>query len=118
MSGLFGIGTEMAAAQASVIKSPDAEAQGIQQHKLADAAQQFEAMFLQEMLKPMRKGVDGESDDDGDKGGEMSSGSDTMSSYGTEALAGAIAKAGGVGIARQIVAKVGLEHAQRSIRKD
>ncbi|RXH55806.1 hypothetical protein [Granulicella sibirica] len=115
MNGILGSG----AAQASVIKSPDAEAQAIQQHKLEGAAQEFEAMFLQEMLKPMRKGADGDDDSDGggDKGGEMSAGSDTLSSYGTEALAGAIAKAGGVGIARQIVAKVSLEHAQRSLEK-
>ncbi len=71
--------------------------------KLADAAQQFEAVFLQELLKPLQ-----ESDD----GGEKSPGSDTMSSYGTEAVAKAISKGGGTGIARQIVAKIELERSQ------
>ena len=56
--------------------------------KLVDAAQQFEAMLMQEMLKPMRSGEDS-------WGGEEKSddaGADTMSSFGTEAVAKAIAK--------------------------
>lgn len=74
--------------------------------RLADAAQQFEAVFLQELLKPLQES----GKDDGE---EKSPGSDTMSSYGTEAVAKAISKGGGMGIARQIVAKVELEHNQR-----
>ena len=71
--------------------------------RLADAAQQFEAVFLTELLKPLQDGSDSE---------EKSPGSDTMSSYGTEAVARAIAKGGGMGIAKQIVAKVELERHQ------
>ena len=80
--------------------------------KLVDAAQQFEGMLLEQMLKGMGSGKDGEDGDD-----SSSPGNDTMRSFGTEAVAHAIAKGGGVGIARQIVQKVTIEQkhdAQRS----
>jgi hypothetical protein len=35
---------------------------------------------------------------------------DTISSYGTEAMATAISKGGGLGIARQVIQQVTLEH--------
>jgi peptidoglycan hydrolase FlgJ len=72
--------------------------------KLSDAAQQFEAMLLQEMLKPMRSSDGGWSGDE-----RTDSASDTISSFGTEAVAKAISKGGGLGIARQVVAKVSAE---------
>src|SRR5579871_3928644 len=78
--------------------------------KLTDAAQQFEAMMLQELLKPMRTGQ-------GSWGGEEKSddsGEDTMSSFGTEAVAKAISKGGGFGIARQIIRQVTMEHEKNS----
>lgn len=73
--------------------------------KLVDAAQQFEAMLMQEMLKPMRAGTKGW--EDGGKDTDQSE--DTLSSYGTEAVAKAIAKSGGLGIARKIVQEVSAE---------
>jgi flagellar protein FlgJ len=79
---------------------------------LTDAAQQFEAMMLQEMLKPMRSGQDS-------WGGEEKSddsGEDTMSSFGTEAVAKAISKGGGFGIARQIIRQVTAEHEKNSTK--
>lgn len=78
--------------------------------KLTDAAQQFEAMMLQELLKPMRTGQSS-------WGGEEKSddsGEDTMSSFGTEAVAKAISKGGGFGIARQIIRQVTMEHEKNS----
>lgn len=83
------------------------------QAKLTDAAQQFEAMLMQEMLKPMQAGQDG-------WGGEEKNddpSADTISSFGTEAVAKAIAKGGGLGIARQVVRQVTLEH-QRAAEKN
>jgi len=73
--------------------------------KLVDAAQQFEALLMQEMLKPMRAGQNdwsGEENDD--------SAADTISTFGTEAVAKAISKGGGFGIARQVVRQVTREH--------
>ena len=83
--------------------------------KLTDAAQQFEAMMLQEMLKPMRGGQDSWG---GDNGGEDSdSASDTINSFGTEAFANAIAKGGGFGIAKQVISQVSHEHQRSSHTK-
>ncbi|NYF80157.1 hypothetical protein [Granulicella arctica] len=82
--------------------------------RLVDAAQQFEGMLLQEMLKGIQSGKEelgsGESDSGDDSG-------DTLRSFGTEAVATAIAKGGGVGIARQIVQKVTLESAYSTATK-
>jgi Rod binding domain-containing protein len=66
--------------------------------KLADAAQQFEAMMLQELLKPLRSSED-------DLSGEKSEDSsfDTLASFGTESVAKSIAQHGGLGIARQVI---------------
>jgi Rod binding domain-containing protein len=74
--------------------------------KLADAAQQFEAMMLQELLKPMRTSED-------DLSGEKSDDSsfDTIASFGTEAVAKAISKSGGLGVARQIIQQLSKEKA-------
>lgn len=83
------------------------------QAKLVDAAQQFEGMMMQEMLKPMRAGQDSwggeEKNDD--------AAADTISSFGTEAVAKAIAKGGGLGIAKQVVRQVTLEHQRNSEKK-
>ena len=85
-----------------------------EQHaKLVDAAQQFEGMLMQELLKPMQSGQDG-------WGGDQQNddpASDTVSSFGTEAVATAIAKGGGLGIAKQVIQKVTLEHMRNSENK-
>src|SRR5215470_5390906 len=73
--------------------------------KLADAAQQFEAMLLQELLKPMRTEDGGWGDEE-----KSDSASDTITSFGTEAVAKAISQNGGLGIARQVVRQVSEEH--------
>ena len=91
---------------------PAAAMDGQKRAKLTDAAQQFEAAMLQELLKPMQHGQDS-------WGGEEKtndSASDTISSFGTEAIAKAISKERGFGIAKQIVSKVALEH-QRNLEK-
>lgn len=83
------------------------------QAKLTDAAQQFEARLMQEMLKPMRAGQDswgGEEKNDDPS-------ADTISSFGTEAVAKAIAKGGGLGIAKQVVRQVTLEHQRNAEKK-
>lgn len=72
--------------------------------KLTDAAQQFEGMLLQEMLKPLRG--HGFCQGDEQTATEEDSGGDTLASFGTEVMATAIAKAGGLGIAQRVVAQV------------
>lgn len=85
-----------------------AAAEGAKNPKLVNAAQQFESMLLQEMLKPMRGG--GEDSWGGDDQSNNDSSMDTISSYGTEAMATAISKGGGLGIAKQVIQQVTLEH--------
>ncbi len=85
------------------------------QAKLTDAAQQFEAMMLQEMLKPMRGSQDSWGGDN--KNEDSDSASDTISSFGTEAFAKAISKGGGFGIAKQVISQVNREHQKNSDRK-
>jgi flagellar protein FlgJ len=96
-----------------VSSQPGTAVQGQRQAKLVDAAQQFEATMLQELLKPMQNGQNS-------WGGEEKSddsASDTIRSFGTEAIAKAISKGGGFGIAKQIVSKVTLEHQKNSEKK-
>ena len=85
------------------------------QARLAGAAQQFEGMLLEELLKPMQRShaggfaaTDGNGDgDDGAGDGDGSEGSlDTLTSYGIEAVAQALARQGGLGLARTIVTEV------------
>jgi Rod binding domain-containing protein len=90
-----------------ISRLPTAEAQ--RQAKLVDAAQQFEATMLQELLKPMQHGQSSW----GDEQKSEDSASDTISSLGTEAIAKAISKGGGFGIARRVVEQVTQEHQQR-----
>src|ERR1035437_8199501 len=80
--------------------------------KLVDAAQQFEGMLLQEMLKPMKEhGFCQEESEDKEEGSGFG---DTLSSFGTESVATAIAKGGGLGIAKRVVAQVEGEKASRN----
>lgn len=80
------------------------------QAKLVDAAQQFEATMLQELLKPLQHGQSSWGDDE--KSDDSST--DSISSFGTEAVAKAISKGGGFGIAKQIVSKVTSERQRNS----
>jgi flagellar protein FlgJ len=78
--------------------------------KLLDAAQQFEGMMLHEMLKPLQSSENKWDSDDKDADKSM----DTLSSYGTQAVATAISKAGGLGIAKSVVKQVTAEHDDRT----
>lgn len=95
--------------QPDLASSAPATTDSAKNSKLVDAAQQFESMLLQEMLKPLRSGQDSWSGD-GDTNSDSSM--DTISSYGTEAVATAISKGGGLGIAKEVIRQVTLEHQQ------
>jgi flagellar protein FlgJ len=83
----------------------------IKNAKLADGAQQFEAMMLQQMLKPLQFGA-APGDADTDAGAN-----DTIRTLGTEAIGKAIAKAGGFGLAKQIVRQVTDENRRNVARQ-
>ena len=67
--------------------------------KLADAAQEFEALMLKEFLKPLSNSDDRLSPEE-----NKDDTFDTLSSFGVEAVAKEIAAKGGLGIANQIIA--------------
>lgn len=86
--------------------------------RLTDAAQQFEGMLLEELLKPMREHSFGSGDSDNSSGDNPDSSdfADTLSSYGCESLATAISRSGGLGIAKQVIQQMEGElagHARR-----
>jgi peptidoglycan hydrolase FlgJ len=83
------------------------------QAKLIDSSQQFEATMLLELLKPLQHGQDGW--DSAERSDDVAS--DTISSFGAEAIAKTISKHGGFGMAKQIVAKVTLENQRISEKK-
>lgn len=89
---------------------PGALPQSPQSSKLVEAAHQFEASMLQELLKPLQAGQDswGGGDSEGD------SAFDTIRSFGTEAVAKAISDGGGFGIARQVVSQINAEHQRKA----
>jgi flagellar protein FlgJ len=75
--------------------------------KLLAAAQQFEGVMLNELMKPLSKSANIDGDEaEGEAG--------TMQSYGVEAMAGALAKSGALGFAKRIVASVETKEARKS----
>lgn len=89
----------------------DATPHGAPSPQLVKAANAFEANFLGELLKPMREdplfgngsGLGGDSlGSDGPSSGSMG----TIGSLASEALAQAIAKQGGLGIAKMVLAQL------------
>ena len=68
--------------------------------KLLHAAQQFEALMLNELLKPLGKSaaIGASEEDEGQN--------NVLGSFGVEAMAGALAKSGALGFADRIVRSV------------
>jgi flagellar protein FlgJ len=105
MSGALTIAASTSTLPATVPAGGTSDLAATQRHaRLVDAAQQFEGMMLEQLLKPMQKSQDAGfgQDPDTDRDGSL----DTLSSYGTEAVANAIARSGGLGIARKLVTDV------------
>ncbi len=79
--------------------------------KLASGAHEFEAMLVNELLKPLKFGQAEAAEDGADEtGGGVS---DSIRGFATEALSKAIAAKGGFGLAKQIIRQVTAEHDQR-----
>lgn len=84
--------------QTSTISS--ASAADPKSQKVHHAAQQFEAMLLQEMLKPLSQHEDTNSN--GDALGAGAGASGPMESFGIEAVASSLARSGALGFASRI----------------
>jgi Rod binding domain-containing protein len=91
----------MLAALLNVVSSAKPE---IDVKKLTKSAQQFEALLLNTLLRPLEGALAGL------PGTTNQPGSDAYSSLGTEALASGLVAKGGLGIAQMIVAKVMKNH--------
>lgn len=94
MADAFSIG-DVAGANAVKPAAPSAE-----QRKAREVAEEFEAVFLAEMLKEMWSGVP----TDGPFGGGP--GEDVYRSMLTEQYAGAVAKRGGIGLADAVYREI------------
>ncbi len=79
-----------------------------QQAKLVKGAHEFEAMLLNEFLKPLKFGHAESTEEGADETGGGQS--DTICGFATEAMSKAIADHGGFGLAKQIVRQVTAEH--------
>lgn len=97
---------------------PEGPAHAAASPQLVKAANEFEANFLGELLKPMREdplfgegsGLGGDSLGNDGPGGAMG----TIGNLASEAFAQALAKQGGLGIAKQVLAELGPVEASRS----
>ena len=88
------------ASATAVINGTASASQDSARHcKLLHAAQQFEAVMLGELIKPLSNSAAIGEDGDAGAGG-------TMKSFGVEAMAGAMAKSGALGFANRIVTSV------------
>jgi Rod binding domain-containing protein len=94
-----------------LVSMADSKSHTMPSPQLAKAANAFEANFLGELLKPMREdplfgngaGLGGDSlGSDGPNGGSMG----TIGSLASEALAQAIVRQGGLGIAKMVLAQL------------
>jgi peptidoglycan hydrolase FlgJ len=98
-------------AESLVASAPGTEHHGAASQQLVKAANSFEANFLGELLKPMREdplfgngsGLGGDSlGSEGPDSGSMG----TIGNLASEALAQAIAKQGGLGIAKMVLSQL------------
>ena len=102
------VGPSDAAAQASTVEAPSP--------RLKNAAHEFEASLLTELLKPMRErsALFGPED-----GNDDSSADSSLREYGTEAMAQSLSERGGIGIARMVLAKLApLEAKEQNAAKE
>lgn len=68
--------------------------------KIRDTAQAFETQFIAQMLKPMFEGID----TDGPFGGGQAEA--TWRGFMIDAMAGQVARAGGIGVAQHVMAEI------------
>lgn len=102
------VGRSEAAAQASTVEAASP--------RLKNAAHEFEASLLTELLKPMRQRSALFGAEDGD---DDSSADSSMREYGTEAMAQCLSERGGIGIARMVLAKLApLEAKEQNAAKE
>jgi flagellar protein FlgJ len=111
----MGSGTERALGNARTASVQGGTIDAQKQAKLVDGAHQFEAMLLNEMLKPLKFGEAESSDLSADQ--PSGGANDTIRGFATEAIGKAIANKGGMGLAKQIISQVTAEHDRQAGKK-
>ena len=82
-------------------------AHGAVQPRLVNAAHEFEAQMMKELMKPLTKGAaPGESSDGDDDSGDGFGSAGALGDFASEALARALSEQGGFGIADRIIGQL------------
>jgi Rod binding domain-containing protein len=106
MSGSFGLAQGISGTSDTSVQADNAARHA----KLLHSAQQFEAVMLSELMKPLGKpSAIGE--------GDSEQSSNPMQGYGVEAVAGALARSGALGFANRIVAAVEKQNVKNNSEK-
>jgi Rod binding domain-containing protein len=88
---------------------------GAAQPKLVNAAHEFEAQMMKELMKPLTKGAaPGDADEEDDDSGDSLGSAGALGEFASEAMARALSEQGGFGIADRIIAQL----SKRSIESD
>jgi Rod binding domain-containing protein len=90
-------------------------AHGAVQPRLVNAAHEFEAQMMKELMKPLTKGAaPGDTDDDDDDSGFGSAGA--LGEFASEAMARALSDQGGFGIAEKIIGQLSQRESDENSR--
>jgi flagellar protein FlgJ len=88
---------------------------GAAQTKLVNAAHEFEAQMMKELMKPLTKGAaPGDADEEDDDSGDSLGSAGALGEFASEAMARALSDQGGFGIADRIIAQL----SKRTIEDD
>jgi flagellar protein FlgJ len=111
--GLNGVQTGLAVSASSSqgISLAAGGGDAAKQAKLASAAREFEAMMVNELMKPLKFGQAESTEEGADETGGGAG--DIVRGFATEAMSKALAANGGFGLAKQIVQQVSNEHDRR-----
>lgn len=90
-------------------------AHGAVQPRLVNAAHEFEAQMMKELMKPLTKGAaPGDTEDDDDDSGFGSAGA--LGEFASEAMARALSDQGGFGIAERIIGQLSQRESEENSR--
>jgi Rod binding domain-containing protein len=87
------------------------------QPRLVNAAHEFEAQMMKELMKPLTKGAaPGGADEDDDDSGDSFGSAGALGDFASEAMARALSEQGGFGIADRLIAQLTQRKAQEDSR--
>jgi Rod binding domain-containing protein len=85
--------------------------------KLMNAAHEFEAQMMKELMKPLTKGAaPGDADEEDDDSGDSFGSAGALGEFASEAMARALSDQGGFGIAGEIIGQLAQRETEDSSR--